>query len=392
MSYEARREYLEIIRKRYKNATKVKKGNILDEFCEVCGISRKHAIRLLSSEPTRSQKRPGPRAIYHERFIKHLVRLWEATRRMCSKRLKAALPIWIQYDSHPELDAEVRKLLCEVSSSTIDRLLKPYRKKPQKGLSSTKPGSYIKSMIPLETLDAKVTKPGFLEADTVVHCGTSLEGDYANTLTITDLMSGWTENRALWKKKANLVLDRIIDIRRSLPFTMKGFSCDNGSEFINHDLVRYLQKRDPNRVKFTRRRPYKKNDAAHVEQKNDAFVRQLFGYHRLDKEEFVPIMNDIYKHLWNPLMNHFCPVMKLRKKVRIGGRIRKYYDEPKTPYQRLMGTEHLTESQKTKLEAQHDELNPLHLKKLLDRALEEFEEQVRQNNLSRISKRGDDAA
>lgn len=392
MSLEAKREYLKAIYRRYKNATKREKSKILDEFCLVCNLSRKHAIRLIAKEKLPASKKPGPVRKYHDRFVRQLVRFWKLTRHMCSRRLKAALPIWIAYDEDPGLDAEIRDLLCQISASSIDRLLKPYRKAWKKGLSSTKPGTYIKSLIPMETLESKVTKPGFVEADTVAHCGTSLEGHFTNTITITDLMSGWTGNRAIWTKKAQLVMDRIMEIRAEFPFTLKGFSCDNGSEFINYDLVRYLQGRNPNQVKFTRRRPYKKNDAAHVEQKNDAFVRQLFGYHRLDQPEFVPMMNDIYKLLWNPLMNHFCPVMKLKKKVRIGGRIRKYYDDPKTPYQRLIDSDQLTESQKRRLEAQHSELNPLALKSQLDKALARFEELVRQNNLNRINGGNNDAA
>jgi hypothetical protein len=392
MSLGAKKEYIKAIHLRYKNATRKEKSKILDEFCKVCQLSRKHAIRALRKPPGISGPKPGPKRIYNDQFVQHLVRLWKATRHMCSKRLKAALPIWLEYDPHPDLDDKIRQLLKAVSPSTIDRLLQPYRRAWKKGLSSTKPGSYIKSMIPIETLDSKVKEPGFIEADTVVHCGNSLEGDYANTLTITDLLSGWTETRAIWKKKSATVMDRIIDIRKSLPFTLKGFSCDNGSEFINHDLVRYLRDRNPNHVKFTRRRPYKKNDAAHVEQKNDVFVRQLFGYHRLDRADFVPTMNDIYRSIWNPFMNHFCPVMKLKKKVRIGGRVRKYYDEPKSPYLRLLDSGLLTDAQTLELRAQHETMNPFELKKSLDGELKAFEERVRVHNINRLVKKDEDAA
>jgi hypothetical protein len=275
MTLEAKKEYIKAIRMRYKNAAKRKKGIILGEFCETTNLSRKHAIRLLNAPDDSMPMKAGPKPKYGPKVVIHLVRLWRVMN-MCSVRMKAALPMWLQYDVHPELDGEIRSLLVQMSPSTIDRLLRPYRK-GHRGLSSTEPSSYIKSKIPIELLNGKVREPGFIEADTVAHCGNSLAGSFGNSLTMTDLYSGWTENFASKTKTADVIIDGIKAIRRRLPFTLKGFACDNGSEFLNADMIKYLESSKYGPVKLVRRRPYKKNDNAHVEQKNDTHVRQLLS-------------------------------------------------------------------------------------------------------------------
>lgn len=372
MTIEARREYLAVMRQRYIDATKSQKGRLLDELCAVCGYNRKHAIRVLGGERPERRGRPGPRPRYGEDVVAHLARLWRLMNYMCAVRMKAALPIWLAYYAPEDLTAETRQKLLAISSSSINRLLKPHRDGSPRGLSSTKAGAFLKSQIPIELIDKHVDRPGYIEADTVAHCGNSLAGDFANTLTLTDLQSGWTANRATWTKEANEVLAKIIEIRGELPFRMVGFACDNGSEFINRSLVSYLQDRKKGFVRFVRRRPYKKNDAAHVEQKNDTHVRQLFGYQRIDDSELVPLMNDIYSRYWNPLQNHFCPVMKLIRKTRVGGKLRKVYDQPKTPYERLLASGKLTELQSERLIADHAQLNPIDLKAGLDSKLQIF--------------------
>lgn len=379
MSKDALRQYIEKVRLRYINATKKQKTKILDEFCATTEFDRKHAIKVLGGKRGLRTTRPGPRSIYTPECVKHLVVLWKLMRRMCSKRMKAALPLWLNY--YDECDEETKELLRTISSSSIDRLLKPYRAEWKKGLSATKPGSFLKSQIPIEVLHSKVTRPGFIEADTVAHCGNSLEGTFASTLTMTDLLSGWTENRATLGKTADLIVDKIKEIRSSIPFKVRGFSCDNGSEFINSQLVNYLRSPKHGHVKFTRRRPYKKNDAAHVEQKNDTTVRQLFGYSRVDTKEIVDLMNEIYSYYWNPLLNYFCPTLKLKRKDRIGGKTKKVYDEPITPYERLMNSEHLTELEKDRLRTTRDGLNPIELKKTLDKKLDLFFKKVHQSSI-----------
>jgi hypothetical protein len=280
----------------------------------------------------------------------------------------AAIPIWLDFYFGITPDETLQ--LKRISSSSIDRILAKHREELRKGKSSTEP-SLIKNKIPIKLLDEAVKEPGYIEADTVVHCGNSLAGEFTNTLTMTDLFSSWTENRAIWKKESKTVMGAIESIEKSLPFTVKGFASDNGNEFLNHDLHSYFFNRK-NRVEFVRRRPYKKNDNAHVEQKNWTHVRELFGYDRFDQESQVTWMNDIYQRLWNPLWNFFTPVMKLKSKTRIGGKIIKVYDDPKTPYQRLIDCALLTPEQTVKLQDDYKKLNPFELKKELDEKLKWF--------------------
>lgn len=378
MPIEMRRAYLNEIRLRYRNSTKKQKTAILNEFCSVCGYSRKYAIRILRGEVTPRTKRPGPKPRYSE-AVPALKELWLLMGQMCSKKMKAALPLWLPFyrTSKP-----IEELLLKMSPSTIDRLLRPVRKPLGKGLSTTRPNAALKSKIPIKLLDGDVTMPGYVESDTVAHCGNSTAGEYINSLTVTDLFSGWTDNRAVWTKEADGVVARVKSIEEHLPFTLIGFASDNGTEFINELLHAYLTKREAP-VNFVRRRAYKKNDNAHVEQKNWTHVRQLFGYERFENKELVLLMNEIYRAYWNPLMNFFTPVMKLKSKERIGGRIKKRYDEPKTPYQRLMESPFIPNGEKAKLHDAHRTKNPIYLRQQLDLKLKEFFEKVDEHRVQR---------
>lgn len=380
MSNEVRRQYLDKIRLRYEKGSKRQKALILDEFCKVCELSRKHAIKILNEQPRAVPPRPGAKAIYGPEIETHIVKLWRAMSRMCSKKMVAAIPLWLEF--YGGITPEERRLLLKISSATIDRILQKHREEVRRGISSTEP-SLIKNKIPLKLLEDSDVPPGFVEADTVAHCGNSLAGEFINTLTMTDICSGWTENRAVWKKESSTVLRAINSIEESLPFNILGFATDNGNEFLNHDLHSYFFNRK-NRIEFVRRRPYKKNDNAHVEQKNWTHVRELFGYDRFDAESQVEFMNDIYKRLWNPLWNYFTPVMKLRSKTRVGGKIIKVHDDPTTPYQRLLNSNTLSDDQATKLQAQFKKINPFELKKELDEKLKWFFRiaEVRKNTMS----------
>lgn len=375
MTLEVKKAYLKELRLRYKNATKRRKGVILDEFCATSGLSRKHVIRLLNRPCNSAIKKPGPKTKYGHKVVKNLLRLWRVMN-MCSIRMKVALPIWLAYDQSPDLDDETRVLLHTISPSSIDRLLRPFRK--YRGLSSTEPSVFLKSKIPIELLTSAVKEPGFIEADTVAHCGNSLVGKFANTLTMTDLYSGWTENYATLTKSAQEIITGIRKIRHRLPFGLKGFACDNGSEFLNYELVKYFQNRNYGYVKIVRRRPYKKNDNAHVEQKNDTHVRKLFGYSRIEHPGLIEMMNDIYRWIWNPLLNHFYPVMKLKSKTRIGGKVVKTYDVPKTPYDRVLESGCISKAQLTKLRAYHSKLNPFELEKELKENVAKFRNTLNQ--------------
>jgi len=367
MPIEARKLYLKAIIERYKNATRKQKSVILTEFCQVCGYNRKYAISILKSPLAleKRQRRPGRKPIYNEVFAKTLVEVWELTGRICSKKLKAAIPVWLKFLN---LTDPMSKLMLKVSSTTIDRLLRPFR--TPRGLSSTKP-SMFRHRIPIALISGYVTDPGHLEADTVAHCGSSLFGDFVNTLTVTDLATGWTENRATWGKSAPAIVAALKHIESELPFHIKSFASDNGSEFLNAQMQRYLTEREK-KVHWTRRRPYKKNDAAHVEQKNWTHVRELFGYDRFENIFLRQKMDEIYFEFWNPLQNFFIPVFKLYSKERVGGRIKKIYDEPQSPYQRLLKSGHLTKYQEVQIKTKFSALNPVELRKKLDQKLKEF--------------------
>jgi hypothetical protein len=376
MPIEARRQYLKAILERYKNANRKQKSIILSEFCQVCGYNRKYAILVLSGSPKRSASstRPGRRRKYNDEFIICLKEVWEATGRICSKKLVAAMPIWIKFFEFSEVH---RDLLLGIGSTSIDRVLKKF--KTMRGISATTP-SMFRHKVPVELIGGYVSEPGHLEVDTVVHCGNSLAGDFVNTLTVTDLASGWTENRALWGKTGIAVVRAMQDVETGLPFRMKSFSSDNGTEFLNKDMETYLTGRKPP-VAWTRRRPYKKNDAAHVEQKNWTHVRELFGYDRFDNIYLRKQMDLIYKDYWNVLQNFFIPVFKMKSKERIGARTKRIYDTPQTPYQRLVTSGYLGEDQVHNLTIRMKSINPVILRKEMEKQLKIFWEEAEKHRV-----------
>ena len=349
MGKNERRAYLEAVRNRYKQASKIAKAIILDEFCSVCGYNRKYAIRLLNQQKRRPTKRPGRKPIYHStELLIALKRIWLATDQMCSKRLVVAIPLWLPFygNIYGKLSGRTTAQLLSVSAATIDRLLAPTRARTRfRGLCATKPGSLLKNQIPIRTHNWDISQPGFMEADTVAHCGNSLAGDFIWSLTLTDIHTGWTECRATWNNGATGVIEQIKNIQTKLPFELKGFDCDNGSEFLNYHLLRYFTEHKP-KIKFTRSRPYKKNDNAHVEQKNWTHVRHLLGYDRLDNPKLVKLINNLYTRQWSLLQNHFCPTLKLLEKIRVNSKYYKKYETPQTPYQRLMLSEYISNDNK----------------------------------------------
>lgn len=374
MSRIARRQYLIAIIERYQKATKREKAIILNEFCAVCGYHRKYAIRVLNSPISIRKNRPGPPKRYNEEVLVHLKALWYAMGRICSKRVRKALPEWISYYTTPITDNVKLKLL-KISSSSIDRLLKPERK--QHGVGTTKPAKYwYKSRISIQPDEFGLKEPGSVTADTVAHCGESAAGTFIYTLTMTDLASTLTVNRSIWGKTQEEVKNALNELEKNLSFPLKNFKSDSGSEFINKTMYQYLNDRE-SPVVFFRTRPYHKNDNCHVEQKNFTHVRTLFGYERLDHPELVPLMNEIYEKYWNPLQNFFLPTIKLINKERIGTKIKRTYDETATPFERLVKSEHLTDEQKENLKIQKSLLNPFHLRIEMELKLKEFWEMQR---------------
>jgi hypothetical protein len=368
------------MRSRYREAGKFKKTWILDQVCDVAGFNRDHARRVMTGRSRVRTRRSGPRRKYEALVRKHLIDLWVKSGYMGSKRLKAALPLWLPFYTAPDCCPEVRRQLIEISTATIDRILAHLRRPSTRGFSLTRAGHLLKNRIPLKLLGEIVDRAGFVEADTVAHCGDVIGGDYIHSLTLTDLCSGWTENRAIWNKLSGDVLKAIEEIEKSLPFDLFGFSCDNGGEFLNEALLDYFQgKKRQTPVQMTRSRAYKKNDNAHVEQKNWTHVRQLFGYFRFDQKEWVELMNEIYRFYWNPLRNFFHPSLKLIKKERVGSKLKKVYDEPKTPYQRLLDSGQLTVQQKQHLRDQFKALDPFKLQFELARSISSLKELYRKS-------------
>ena len=373
MSKSEKKAYLKAIKSRYRRTNRLNKCTILDEFCAVCGYNRKYAIRLLNRPAKRAKPtlHSGRKPTYHDpALLQALKHIWFATDQMCSKKLVAAIPLWLPfYETHYQsLSTDLQRLLLRMSPATIDRCLNPCRVPMDKGRTGTQPGTLLRNQIPIRTHAWDVTEPGFIEADTVAHCGNSLAGDFVWSLTLTDYCSGWTECRATWNKGAHGVLEQIKDIEKCLPFPFKGFDCDNGSEFLNYHLLRYFENRD-NTIHFTRSRPYKKNDNAHVEQKNWTHVRQLFGYDRFQDPRLVSLMNDLYCNEWSLYQNHFCPTMKLKDKTRINSKYRKRYESPQTPYQRLISSDVISKKYKKSLKASHQGIDPFKLKQTIEQKL-----------------------
>ena len=368
MSQRSKREMIEAIRPRYLKANKAGKEQILDEFIATTGYHRKYAIRVLKHGPKpKGLKKPGRRKIYQGEVVEQLEKIWEIYGRICSKRLHPFLPEGVQVLERCKelsLSPEIKHLLLSMSRATIDRCLKKARFTPsQHGFSTTKPGSLLKKAIPIRTFTPwEDEHPGFLEIDLVAHCGPSTEGIYLNTLTATDLATGWTECLALPNKTQFAVSQAIAVLRHNLPFPLLGLDSDNGSEFINDTLYRYCLSE---KITFTRSRPYQKNDQAHVEQKNWSVVRHTVGYDRLETPEELSLLGSIYADV-RLYINFFQPVLKLVAKERVDGKTIHTYDQAKTPFRRVLELVSLPVEIKARLTDQYLHLNPVALRTSID--------------------------
>jgi hypothetical protein len=363
------------VSKRYARASKKEKGRMLDEFCALTDYNRKYAGRVLSQAARTRRTRPPPgrpkpyrgqgrKPVYTLEVRKSLVKAWAILDCPCGKRLVAALPDTVKaLEKHGEIDLgeEVRSKLLSMSASTADRLLAGERKKLElKSRSKTRPGSLLKHKVPVRTFadwdDARV---GFMEIDLVGHDGGNTSGDYCQSLDATDVASGWNEQRAVKNKAQKWTFAALEEIRARLPFPLLGIDSDNGSEFINFHLIDYCE---AEKITFTRGRPYRKNDGCYVEQKNYTSVRRNVGYMRYDTDEELGLLNELYDVL-RLYSNFFLPQAKLIEKVRVGSKVTKRYDEPKTPYRRLLESPDVDEATKRKLKRQYAKLNPAELKR-----------------------------
>jgi len=372
MSRAIKADLIPRLRARYAQRGREGRSRMLDELCHDYHYERKYAIKLLRVKlplPA-GRKPPGPGSSYAA--IEPVVRLiWLAAEQPCGKRLAPALRLWLPHYErhHGRLTDRQRELVQQVSSATLDRLLAPARAEhPLRGMSGTKPGSLLRTEIPIRTDNWDIQRPGFMEADTVAHCGASLAGSFIWSTTFTDIYSAWTEGRAVWNKGAAGVVAAVQSVEAELPFELLGFDSDNGSEFLNHHLRDHFALR-AKPVGFTRTRPYHKNDNAHIEQKNWMWPRQLLGYGRLERAELVGPINELYQVAWGPLMNFFLPSLKLKDKWRERSHWCKRYEAAQTAYQRLVGCPQLPRRQRQELRDRFESLDPFKLKQEVERRL-----------------------
>jgi len=380
MSQKVREEMLPRLRQRYAGRGREGRSRMIDELCEQFGYSRKHAIKLLNAKAgwggVVGAKRGRP-PVYDSRVEEVLLRIWQTAEQPCGKRLVRLLPLWLPHyeEEFGRLDKALRKLVLRVSAAQVDRILARRKAAGRRGRCGTKPGGLLKHHIPIRTSNWDITRPGFLEADTVAHCGESLEGDFVWSVTYTDIHSGWTALRAVWNKGAHGIVAATREVEAALPFEILGFDCDNGSEFLNWHLVKYFQER-PKQVGFTRSRPYHKDDNGHVEQKNWTHVRQLLGYDRFDDPELPALINALYRDWWEPLHNYFCPSAKLQSKERHGAKVSRRHDKPTTPCDRLLASEHVSARVKRELRQRRAQLNPFALARGVELALKAIRRQI----------------
>ncbi len=369
MSPTSKREYLTAVRLRYAQAAKRAKGQILDEVGATLGCHRKSAIRLLTGPPPRhpARKRTG-RPTYGAPTITALTAIWEAAGYPWSVRLKALLPLWLPWAKQRwTIPPALERQLLAISPRTIDRRLQPHKHQLRsRRYGRTKPGTLLKHHIPIQTGHWDVTTPGFGEIDLVAHCGPSLDGEHCWSLNFTDLATGWVETRAVLGRHQRGIHQAIDDIAQALPFVLRGLDSDNDVAFINNHLVRYCQARG---IQFTRSRPYKKDDNAHIEQKNWTHVRKLLGWDRYDTPETHTTINDLYHHEWRLMMNLFQPSVKLLRKVRVGSRLQRLYDPPQTPLDRLIASGQGDPAQVQALVQLRQHLDPFTLAETIERKL-----------------------
>jgi hypothetical protein len=363
------RDYLATLRSRYAVASRVLKHQILDELCATAGYTRKGAIRALNRPPVPAlEDRRGRPPVYGPAVRIALVSLWEAAGYPWSHRLKAMLPLWLPWATQrfTLTPASVRQLHA-MSPRTMDRVLHERRQTLQRRLyGRTKPGTLLKHHIPLRTDRWNVAVPGFTEIDLVSHAGAMDEGDCLFSLNLTDIHTTWVETRAVLGKTQRAICAALEEMRQALPFPLCGIDSDNGSEFINDQLWRYCRQ---HQIQFTRGRPYKKDDNAHIEQKNWTHVRKLLGWDRYATAEALAAINALYRQDLGRMMNLFQPSVKLQRRLRVGARVRRLYDAPQTPLDRVRACEGLDRTRLQALQTLRQQLDPFALAEAVDQKL-----------------------
>jgi hypothetical protein len=372
LGHEAKWQYFRVMYGRYRKAQPQERPRMLDEFCLTTGYNRKYAIRLLNGpppEPERVRRSRGRKPRYGKQVISILTAVWEAAGYPWSVRLKALLGNWMPWvRKRYRPSAEVEKQLLAMSARQMDRRLAGRkREQKRKSYGRTKPGALLKHHIPVKTDSWDVQGPGFAEIDLVSHSGNSADGEFAHSLNLTDIDTGWTESVALLGKSEVAVQQALDEIRGQLPFALLGVDSDNGSEFINWHLKRWC---DREQIQLTRGRPYKKDDNAHIEQKNWTHVRKLLGWERYDSAAAVAAINAVYRQELRLWMNLYQPSVKLLKKVRVGSKLRRVYSPAQTPFERVLASGKPNSRHVAELQKLRSRLDPFELSRSIDRKLE----------------------
>jgi len=372
MGRQSKWEYLRAVHARYGRGDRRTKQKMLDEFCANTGYHRKHALRLLNGPPP-GGGRPRPahaarRPTYSQALVSVLKAIWKAAGYPWSVRLNALIPLWMPWvRKHFHLSPEVEHQLLAISARQIDRRLRPYKGAARRRLyGATRPGRLLKHRIPLKVDRWDARAPGFTEVDLVAHSGNSGEGEFAYTLNVTDVYSGWTESRAVLGRGQRGVVAALEEIAQALPFHLLGIDTDNGSEFLNWHVGRWCARRQ---IQFTRGRPYKKDDNAHIEQKNWTHVRKLMGWERYDTAQAVEAMNDLYRHELRLGMNVFQPSVKLIRKVRVGARLHRVYEAAQTPFARVQASGEGEPEALARLKAEQADVDPFELHRRIEEKL-----------------------
>jgi hypothetical protein len=380
VSNGTKQEYLRSIQNEYQKADRREKSVILKHAIWVTKLSRKRLIRLLNRQliPTVAPRR-GRKPKYGPELAEPLKALWFLMEQPCGKKLKVLIPKLLigLRRRDPRITEDQAEKLLAMSAATIDRFLKQIR--VRYGVSTTKPPSshWYKTAIPVQARDWNIKDPGYAQVDTVSHCGESGEGAFASTLTLTDIDSHWTEMRATFTKQHQGIIRALRDIENHLPFALRTLKFDSGSEFMNFGVVSYCRSFGPSYgrekpIQIYRSRPYRKNDNCYVEQKNLTHVRQFIGYDRIENKRATELLDELYKNLWCPFLNFFMPTFKLISKERVGSKIKKKHETPKTPYERILESAAVSEEQKTKLTQVYQSLDPFELKIQIEEKLKLF--------------------
>lgn len=382
MHMPAKNEYMREVLPRYLQADKHGKTNILDELCATLGYRRKYAIWKLKDMQRKSPaeregcQRRRRKKTYGTECVPPLKQIWEFLEYPCGERLQPYLPTIIPLlETHGELAVApgVRQKLLAMSRATIDRLLEKQRRvRRRKAQSTTRAGTLLKTQIPVRhELWPEDTVPGYEELDLVAHCGIANAGDYVSTLSVIDIATTWIEHAAILGKSKQRTVAALDEAAQRLPFRLRGIDPDNDGQFINYFLYDWCTNR-PEPVEFTRSRAYKKNDNAHVEQKNWSTVRRVFGYVRLETERQHRLLQQLYAGPLRDWQNFFQPTLKLAEKERRGSRVIKRHDTARTPYQRVLDNPHVPEERTQALRAYYATLNPVTIKRKVDRLITEI--------------------